>query len=169
MGQRVWRVFWFSRRKGNFGRHRIPESCLRWAVTTGGRQHSGRLSDADTQAFFDNVLQAFLAVLNEISSTLQLLVVYWTSFKLLQIHELLPPLPGLVELHINRSSILKRDIYEEPPTTVLFLELMSISVSGDNPRKLSCRDELARVLLRIYLLYDFPCPTSSEYHNPRQM
>jgi hypothetical protein len=51
------------------------------------------LRDADIQAFFDNVLQALHAVLNEISSTLQILAVYWTSFQPLQIHELLPPLP----------------------------------------------------------------------------
>ena len=110
-----------------------------------GNTRDDYLRDADIQTFFDNVLQAFHAVLNEISSTLQLLAVYWTSFKPLQIHELLPPLPCLVELHLNRTSILKRDVYEEPPTTVLFPELMFIYISGDNPRKLSSSDELARV------------------------
>ena len=103
------------------------------------------LRDAEIQAFFDNVLQAFHAILNEISSTLQILAVYWTSFQPLQIHELLPPLPCLVELHINRSSILKRDIYEEPPTTVPFPRLSLLYISGDNPRKLSFSDELARI------------------------
>ena len=113
------------------------------------------LRDAEIQAFFD-VLQAFQAVLNEISSTLQLLSVYWTSFKPLQIHELLPPLPYLVELHINRSSSLGEDIYEEdtdeeedidekPPTTVLFPQLLSLYIAGDNPRKLSFSGELARI------------------------
>jgi hypothetical protein len=101
--------------------------------------------DADIEAFFDNVLQAFHAVLNEISSTLQLLAVYWSSFKPLHIHKLLPPLPCLVELHINRFSILMRNIYENPPTTVLFPQLLSLYISGDNPRKLSFSDELARV------------------------
>ena len=110
-----------------------------------GNTRDDILRDADIQAFFDRVLQAFHAVLNEISSTLQLLAVYWTSFKRLQMHELLPPLPCLVELHINRSSILGRDIYEEPPTTVLFPGLLSLYISGDNPRKLSFSDDLARI------------------------
>jgi len=110
-----------------------------------GNTRDDILRDADIQAFFDNVLQAFHAILNEISSTLELLAVYWTSFKPLQIHELLPPLPHLVELHINRYSILKRDIYEEPPTTVIFPQLSSLYISGDNPRKLSFSDELARI------------------------
>ena len=110
-----------------------------------GNTRDDNLRDADIQAFFDNVLQAFHAVLNEISSTLQLLAVYWTSFKPLQIHELLPPLPCLIELHINRSSIPERDVYEEPPTSVLFPQLMSLYISGDNPRKLSFSEELARV------------------------
>ena len=111
-----------------------------------GSTRDDNLRDADIEAFFDNVLQAFHAVLNEISSTLQFLAVYWTSFKPLQIHELLPPLACLTELHINRSSLLKRDIYEEPPTTVLFPNLISLYISGDNPRKLSFGDELARVV-----------------------
>ena len=114
-------------------------------LTPDGNNRDDNLRDADIQAFFDNVLQAFHAVLNEISSTLQLLAVYWTSFKPLQMHELLPPLPFLEELHINRSSTLKRDIYEEPPTTVLFPKLISLYISGDNPRSLSFSDELARV------------------------
>jgi hypothetical protein len=120
------------------------------AVRDGRLPHDGNtrddiLRDAEIQAFFDNVLQAFQAVLNEISSTLQLLAVYWTSFKLLQIHKLLPPLPCLVELHINRSSIFKVYIYENPPTTALFPELLSLYISGDNPRKLSFSDDLARI------------------------
>ena len=101
--------------------------------------------DAEIQEFFNNVLQAFHAILNETSSTLQLLAVYWTSFKPLQTHKLLPPLPCLKELHINRSSILNSDIYEEPPTTVLFPQLSALYISGDNPRKLSFSDEIARI------------------------
>ena len=110
-----------------------------------GGTRDDNLRDAEIQAFFANVLQAFHAVLNEISSTLQLLAVYWTSFKPLQIHELLPPLPCLKELHINRSSTLERHIHEEPPTTVLFPELKFLYISGDNPRKLSLSEQLARV------------------------
>ena len=114
-------------------------------LTSEGNTRDDNLRDADIQAFFDIVLQAFHVVLNEISSTLQILAVYWTSFKPLQMHELLPPLPCLVELHINRSSIIERHIYEEPPTTVIFPQLRSLYISGDNPRKLSFLDELARV------------------------
>ena len=102
--------------------------------------------DAEMQAVFDNILQAFHAVLNEISSTLQLLAVYWTSFKPLQIHELLPPLPRLVELHISRSSILKGYYnHENPPTTTLFPELLSLYISGGHPRKLSSSSDLTRI------------------------
>jgi hypothetical protein len=119
------------------------------AVRDGRLTHDGNtrdddLRDADIQAFFDNVLQALHAILNEISSTLQLLTVLWDSFKSLQMHEILPALPCLIELHINRSSIIERDVYEEPPTTVLFPQLKSLYISGDNPRKLSFSEELAR-------------------------
>ena len=111
-----------------------------------GSTRDNILRDAEIQAFFDNILQAFHAVLNEMSSTLQLLAVYWTSFKPLQVHQLLPPLPRLVELHINRSSILKGYYnYENPPTTTLFPELSSLYISGDNPRRLSFSDDLARI------------------------
>ena len=110
-----------------------------------GNTRDDNLRDAEIQAFFDKVLQAFHAILNEISSTLQLLVVYWNSFKPLQLHKLLPALPCLVELHINRSSILSTYIYEDPPTTALLPQLNSLYISGDNPRKLSFSDELARV------------------------
>jgi hypothetical protein len=120
------------------------------AVRDGLLPHDGNarddvLRDADIQAFFDNVLQAFHVVLNEISSTLQLLGVYWTSFEPLQIHKLLPPLPCLKELHINRSSVLESYLIEEPPTTVLFPRLTTLYISGDNPRKLSFSEELARI------------------------
>jgi hypothetical protein len=119
-------------------------------LTYDGNTRDDNLRDADIQAFFDKVLQAFHAILNEIPSTLQLLALYWHSFKPLQMHEILPALPCLLELHINRSSIIsinstiERHIYEEPPTTVLFPQLKSLYISGDNPRKLSFSDELAR-------------------------
>jgi len=82
-------------------------------------------------------------------------------------HELLPALPCLVELHINRSSIIRRDIYDEPPTTVLFPRLKSLYLSGENPRKLSFSEELARVapnlaFLRFSMSHLFPTPRDSE-------
>ena len=110
-----------------------------------GDTRDDNLRDAELEAFFDKVLQAFHTILNEISPTLQLLAVYWNSFKPLQMHEILPALPCLKELHINRSSIIWDDTYEEPPTTVLFPQLKSLYISGNNPRKQSFRDELARV------------------------
>ena len=103
------------------------------------------LRDAEMQAVFNNGLQAFHAVLNEISSTLQILAVYWTSIKPLQIHQLLLPLPCLIELHINCSSIRGRYNYENLPTTTLFPGLLSLYISGLNPRRLSFGDELARI------------------------
>ena len=114
-------------------------------LTFDGNTRDDNLRDADIRAFFDKVLQAFHAILNEISPTLQLLAVYWNSFEPLQVHELLPALPCLVELHLNRSSTVERNIYEEPPTTVLFPKLKSLYLSGDNPRKLFFSNELARV------------------------
>ena len=112
------------------------------------------LRDAEIQAVYDNGLQAFHAILNEISSTLQILAVYWTSFKPLQIHQLLPPLPCLVELHINRSStdIHNGNILENPPTTTLFPKLMSLYISSDNPRRLSFGDELAKIAPNLVFL-----------------
>ena len=110
-----------------------------------GDTRDDNLRDAELEAFFDKVLQAFHTILNEISPTLQLLAVYWNSFKPLQMHEILPALPCLKELHINRSSIIWDDTYEEPPTTVLFPQLKSLYISGNNPRKQSFRDELVRV------------------------
>lgn len=89
-----------------------------------------------------------MPILNETSSTLTLSTVYWTSFKPLQIHELLPPLPHLEELHIyHSSSFVERHFYEEPPTAILFPQplYLYISLAGDNPRKLSFSDELAKV------------------------
>jgi hypothetical protein len=116
-------------------------------LTYDGNTRDDNLRDGDIQAIFDKVLQAFHAILNEISSTLQFLAVYWNSFEPLQMHEILPALPCLIELHINRSSITstKRHIYEEPPTTVLFPQLKSLYISGDNPRELSFSNELARI------------------------
>ena len=101
--------------------------------------------DAEIQAFFDNVLQAFHDILNETSSTLTILAVYWTSFKPLCIHELLPPLPCLEELHISRFPSLG-DIYEEPPATVLFPRLLFLYTSHGEIQKLYLfASEIARI------------------------
>ena len=148
-------ILWDSDFEGSLnseeGREMLEDAEYLKAVREGllppdGNDRDDILQDADIQTFFNTVLQAFHAILNEISSSLKILAVYWTSFKPLQIHELLPPLPCLVELHINRSStITTRHTYEEPPTTVLFPRLSSLYLSGDNPQKLSFADELARI------------------------
>jgi hypothetical protein len=110
-----------------------------------GDTRDDTLRDAEIQMFFENILQAFHAILNETSSTLQILSVYWTSFKPLRMHELLPSLPCLEELRMNQFSILG-DICEELPITVLFPRLLFLYTSDGNRRKLSfLADELARI------------------------
>ena len=120
------------------------ESVRDGRLTSDGNTRDDNLQDADIQAFFDKVLQAF-HVLNEICSTLQVLAVNWNSFEPLQMHEILPVLPCLIQLHINRSSVITREFHEEPPATVLFPRLKFLYISGDNPRKLSFGKEVARV------------------------
>ena len=101
--------------------------------------------DAEIQAFFDNILQAFHDILNETSSTLTILAVYWTSWKPLRMHELLPPLPCLEELHIGQIPSLG-DIYEEPPAAVLFPRLLFLYTSYGNTGRLSSFAlEIARI------------------------
>ena len=123
IGQRIWRTFWWRRKEdieylGTVRNYRwLFRDNISW--------------DADIQAFFNNVLQAFHTVLNEISSTLKL-----------QLHELFPPLPCLVKLHMNRSCVLMRGVYKKP-TTILFPQLSSLYIPGDKPRRLSFSDELA--------------------------
>ena len=120
------------------------ESVRDGRLTSDGNTWDDNLLDADIQAFFNKVLQAFHAVLNEISSTLQVLAVYWNSLEPLQMHEILPVLPCLIE-RINRSSIIERDIYEEPLATVLIPRLKFLYISGDNPRNLSFGKKVTRV------------------------
>ena len=87
---------WDSEFRGYFDEERnlfLEDIQYLEAVRDGCLPHDGDtgdniLRDANIQAFFDNVLQAFQAVLNKISATFQLLAVYWTSFKPLQIHKL---------------------------------------------------------------------------------
>ena len=137
------------------------------AVRDGRLPHEGTrddsVRDSEILDFFYNVLQAFRAVLREISSTLRILAVYWRSFKPLQIHQILPPLPRLVELHIDRSSIFEGEYYHcvNPPTTTLLPELLSLYISGQNPRRTSFGDDLARIApnltsLRFSLSHFYP-------------
>ena len=63
------------------------ESVYDGRLTSDGNTRDDNLLDADIQA--NKVLQAFHAVLNEISSILLVLAAYWKSFEPLQMHEIL--------------------------------------------------------------------------------
>ena len=89
-------------------------------------------SDAKIQAVFDKALQALHAILNETCSTLNILTVYWTSFRPLQIHDILPPLPLLDELHLFRCSVTDLDeLGSLNPSTALFPRLRLFFMSCD--------------------------------------
>ncbi|KAF8959605.1 hypothetical protein BDZ97DRAFT_1922780 [Flammula alnicola] len=78
------------------------------------------------------VLDAFRALLDDISSSLLILSVNWSSFEPLLIEELLLPLPYLVELHLRRAftSQDEMDPESDEPATVLFPLLRRLYISG---------------------------------------
>ena len=87
------------------------------------------------------------------SSTLTILAVYWTLFKPLCIHELLPLLPCLEELCITQFPSLG-DIYKEPLATVLFPQLLFLHTSHENTQKLSLFAlEITRIALNLTHLW----------------
>ena len=89
-------------------------------------------SNGEIQAVFDKALQALHAILNETCSTLNILTVYWTSFRPLQIHDILPPLPLLDELHLFRCSVTDLDeLGSLNPPTALFPRLRLFFMSCD--------------------------------------
>ena len=107
------------------------------SLPTEGKTREDKL-DYDIQAVFDEAIRALHAILNETSSTLKILTLYWTSFKPLPIHKILPPLPFLDELHLFLCSIVEATD-DHPSTTVLFLRLRLFFKSGDrHHRSLSC-------------------------------
>ena len=89
--------------------------------------------DDKIQAVFDKAADALHTILNETSSTLHILTLYWTSFRPLQIHTILSGvvLPFLDELHLYRCSILEHSIHVDPSTTALLPRLRFLIVSGD--------------------------------------
>jgi len=113
--------------------------------------------DAELQAFFNNILQAFRAILNETSSTLTILAVHWTSFTSMQMQELLPPLPRLEELHINCSFTASPTtltiLHQDPPTTVFFPRLQFLYILGLNQHNVAnIAPELTHIRLSMHHL-----------------
>jgi hypothetical protein len=107
------------------------------------REDESDVLDSSIQAVFDKAIQALHAILNETSSTLNILTLYWTSFKPLPIHKILPPLPFLDELHLFRCSIVEVTNYDDSSTTVLFPRLRLFFMSGDrHHRTLSCNKSI---------------------------
>jgi hypothetical protein len=90
--------------------------------------------DYKIQAVFDEATHALHAILNETSSTLNILTLYCTSFRPLQIHAILSGvvLPFLEEFHLYRCSILAQPMLDDLSTTALLPRLRFLVVSGDN-------------------------------------
>ena len=95
------------------------------------REDNSDILDDNIQAVFDQAIQALHVILNETSSTLNILTLYWTSFRPLPIHYILPPLPFLDELHLFRCCIVAEDVYDDGSTTALFPRLRLLFISGD--------------------------------------
>ena len=91
--------------------------------------------DYEIQAVFDKATHALHAILKETSLTLNILTLYWTSFRPLQIPTILSGqvLPFLDELHLYRCSVVGDDVYKKiyPSTTPLLPRLRFLIVSGD--------------------------------------
>jgi hypothetical protein len=72
--------------------------------------------------------EAFRDILNQVSSSLLVLSVYWNSKIEVTLKELLVPLPRLEELHINRRCVhLRSQLQETPP---LFSNLRHLHIAG---------------------------------------
>ena len=100
------------------------------------REDESEVLDDNIQAVFDQAIQALHAILNETSSTLNILTLYFTSFKPLPIHDILPLLPFLDELHLFRCCIAQTPpvLHEYLSVTALFPRLRLLFISG-NPFK----------------------------------
>ena len=88
--------------------------------------------DYKIQAVFDKATHAFHAILNETSSTLDILTLYWTSFTPLRIHVILSGLvfSFLDELHLYRCSVVGGPILVGLSTTTLLPQLRLLVVSS---------------------------------------
>jgi hypothetical protein len=93
--------------------------------------------DYKIQAVFDKAAHALHTILNETSSTLNILTLYWTSFRPIQIRAILSGLvlPFLDELHLfrccNSYGILGEPIHVDPSTTALLPRLRLLVASSD--------------------------------------
>ena len=83
--------------------------------------------------FLTKLSRALHAILNETSSTLNILTLYFTSFKPLPIHDILPPLPFLDELHLFRCCIAETPpvLHDDLSVTTPFPRLRLLFISGD--------------------------------------
>jgi hypothetical protein len=99
------------------------------------RDDESVILDDNIQVIFDQAIQALHAILNNTSSTLKILTLYWTSFRPLPVHDLLPPLPFLDELHLYRCFILSESLSgplaDDLSITTLFPRLRLLFMSGD--------------------------------------
>jgi hypothetical protein len=107
------------------------------ALRTGlppGNTRDDHSKDHKIQAVFDEATHALHAILNETSSTLNILMLYCTSFRPLRIHAILSGvvLPFLEEFHIHRCSILAQPMLDDLSTTALLPRLRFLVVSGDD-------------------------------------
>ena len=84
--------------------------------------------------FLTKLSRALHAILNETSSILNILTLYFTSFKPLPIHDILPPLLFLDELHLFRCCIVETlvpyDDSSSSSVTPLFPRLRLLLMSG---------------------------------------
>ena len=97
------------------------------------RNDNSGSEDDKIQAVFDKAAHALHTILNETSSTLNILTLHWTSYRPLQIHTILAGLvlPFLDEFYLYRCSIVEQSIHVDPPTTALLPRLRRLVVCGD--------------------------------------
>jgi hypothetical protein len=88
--------------------------------------------DEDVQAADVFILEAFRDILREVSSSLLILSVNWTSFRPLLLEELLFQLPNLVELHLCRTFTSEDEIDPETEdiAPTLFPRLRRLHIFG---------------------------------------
>ena len=100
------------------------------------RDHESVILDDNIQVVFDQAIEALHAILNNTSSTMKILTLYWTSFRPLPVHDILPPLPFLDELHLFRCSVLGSvSVADNLSTTTLFPRLRLLFMSGDRSHR----------------------------------
>ncbi|PPR05237.1 hypothetical protein CVT24_010344 [Panaeolus cyanescens] len=94
--------------------------------------HSTGSYEKQMRYYDDRVLHALHTILSELSNTLLILSVHWSSFDSLLVEELLPPLPHLTELHLHRV-FTSQDALEpesDKAAPLLFPQLQHLHLSG---------------------------------------